>query len=308
MRTIEKEYYGDQTRWFVATVIDGTPPYGLEGRVKVRIHGIHSENVNDIPQSDLPWAQVLMPGNFGGSSGIGGNCQILPGALVYGIFLDGRNSQLPMVIGSLPKTEYPTTVQAQGRDNPALNAFAYGQFYTNIYGEEPEQIDETVSGNDAVDNKSNVAVKFFIDNGYSIEQACGIVGVLVAVSNLDPEFDDGTRIGIAGWEKEGDRWARIGNFAKEYQPIRDVRSFDIQLIFVLHELRTTKITTHSLLIQLNQIIGNKNSPRVSCVSSKYSGTADAVRLTYIERITRAIAGKGECDSEAEKAYNRVVKT
>ena len=28
------EYYGDNTRWFIATVVNSTPPVGYEGRSK----------------------------------------------------------------------------------------------------------------------------------------------------------------------------------------------------------------------------------------------------------------------------------
>ena len=34
-RPILSEFYGDNTRWFVATVVDASPPYGYEGRVKI---------------------------------------------------------------------------------------------------------------------------------------------------------------------------------------------------------------------------------------------------------------------------------
>ena len=88
MKTWENEYYGDNVRWFVANVIDNTPPYGLEGRVKIRIHGIHTDIADEsgIPQRDLPWAQVMNPGDTYGVSGLGTSTMILPGALVW-IFL-----------------------------------------------------------------------------------------------------------------------------------------------------------------------------------------------------------------------------
>ena len=59
MKAIQTEYYGDNTRWFIADVVDHTPPYGYEGRVKIRIHGVHNPSTREIPQNDLPWAQVL---------------------------------------------------------------------------------------------------------------------------------------------------------------------------------------------------------------------------------------------------------
>ena len=80
MRTINREFYGDDVRWFMANVVDGSPPYGLEGRVQIRIHGIHSSDVNAIPQKDLPWAQVMIPGDTYGVSGLGTSPMLQPGA------------------------------------------------------------------------------------------------------------------------------------------------------------------------------------------------------------------------------------
>lgn len=98
------DYYGDRTRWFLGTVVDIIDPEEL-GRIRVRIYGIHSENKTDIPDADLPWAQVVIPITQGGTNGLGNNLGIQIDSLVFGIFLDGANSQLPLVVGSLPKLE-----------------------------------------------------------------------------------------------------------------------------------------------------------------------------------------------------------
>ena len=90
-------YYGDETRWFIGTVINNVDPLKLD-RVKVRIHGIHSESITDIADEDLPWAQVNIPVTEGGSSGLGSNSQLKVRAQVFGIFLDGRNSQMPLFL------------------------------------------------------------------------------------------------------------------------------------------------------------------------------------------------------------------
>ena len=99
-------YYGDNTRWFVGRVVDINDPLKLD-RIKVRIFGIHTEDTNMIPTADLPWSQVAIPTTEGGTSGLGFNTQIKPMAQVFGFFMDGRNSQLPLVIGSIPKIESP---------------------------------------------------------------------------------------------------------------------------------------------------------------------------------------------------------
>ena len=96
------QFYGDQTRWFVGRVISIQDPLEM-GRVKVRIVGIHDNP--EIRDGDLPWAQIVVPVTEGGSSGLGASTGIKEQAQVFGVFLDGVHSQLPLVVGSMPKFE-----------------------------------------------------------------------------------------------------------------------------------------------------------------------------------------------------------
>ena len=81
---------------------------GFEGRFKIRIHGLHSPSTVDIPEADLPWAQCVLPTTEGGVSGIGKMPQLMPNALVFGMFMDGKHSQTPLILGSIPHVEFPT--------------------------------------------------------------------------------------------------------------------------------------------------------------------------------------------------------
>ena len=94
-------FYGDNIRWFIGTVLNVYDDPRQEGRVQIKIHGIHSEDESDIPSGDYPWAQVLIPATEGGVSGIGQGPGLLESAVVFGIFLDGKESQMPLVLGSL---------------------------------------------------------------------------------------------------------------------------------------------------------------------------------------------------------------
>ena len=111
-------YYGDETRWFIGYVVNNVDPLKLD-RVKVRIIGIHTDNTEDIPDDDLPWAQVGVPVTEDGSSGQGANSQLKIRAQVFGVFLDGKNSQLPLVLGSIPKIE--TNTNSIDEENPFLS-------------------------------------------------------------------------------------------------------------------------------------------------------------------------------------------
>ena len=41
------------------------------GRVRVRVHGYHTDNKGDIATPDLPWSHVIMPASTAGLGGFG---------------------------------------------------------------------------------------------------------------------------------------------------------------------------------------------------------------------------------------------
>ena len=313
MNQFNAEYYGDNVRWFMGTVIDGSPPPGLEGRVKVHIHGIHSEDTNDIPQAHLPWAQVMMPGTMHGVSGLGGNPQLMPGALVFGVFLDGRTSQLPFVLGSLPKVEFPTPVQAQGRDDPTTNPNAYDIYQrykfgiergsTSFFGEIEtgyENINE-----ESLERKREISMKFFIDNGFSDIVSAGIVGNLEMVSNLDSTFFNGEVTGLGGWSVLSDRWKRYLNYSGRFFQNANTTDFEVQLNYILLELRTTKSLTVSKLLKANSIKGEYNGIRIDNVV-RGLGSAELFRRYYFSPVTREnYTNKELAESISELAYNSI---
>jgi hypothetical protein len=65
--------------------------------------GIHTDNKDDLPTSDLPWSQLIHPITSSGISGLGSSPGfIVEGTWVFGYFRDGYAMQEPMVIGTLP--------------------------------------------------------------------------------------------------------------------------------------------------------------------------------------------------------------
>lgn len=101
MKTINTEYYGDETRWFIGEIKSIADPDKL-GRVRVRIFGLHTTNTSKIAHTDLPWSNVVLPVTQGGTSGTTQPTGIQVGARVFGIFIDGKHSQVPLVLGSIP--------------------------------------------------------------------------------------------------------------------------------------------------------------------------------------------------------------
>lgn len=123
-KPFSKQFYGDDPRWFVGVVETPSVADRL-GRVRVRVYGLHTNDATNIDTYDLPLAQVMIPGTEEGTSGLGMNAQLEVGAMVFGIFLDGKSSQLPFVLGSFPRFEiadpglvgsgYPSVVGAFGQ-------------------------------------------------------------------------------------------------------------------------------------------------------------------------------------------------
>ena len=239
--TSEIDYYGDTTRWFIGSVIDINDPLEL-GRIRVRIFGVHSGDTGDIPLGALPWAQVVAPITEGGSSGIGANTGIKPMAQVYGIFLDGKNSQLPLVIGSIPKYEPVHIDQVESNvTRDEIPSRPDGSPATRNVVLANRIDDEKLIGS----NNKEKCFDFFISNEvpepFTRNQAAGIVGNLIVESgdNVDPTIVNEAEgsFGIAQWNPSvnaGDRKTRLEEFARRNN--LPVSSLYVQLHFIIHEL------------------------------------------------------------------------
>jgi predicted chitinase len=90
------------TDFFVGIVEDRISDPLKLGRVKVRVFGVHSESIIDVPTADLPWAIPLMTAGSASLSGIGDAVpQYLEGSTVFIFFQDGESKQQPIILGSL---------------------------------------------------------------------------------------------------------------------------------------------------------------------------------------------------------------
>lgn len=86
--------------WWFGVIEDREDPEKL-GRVKVRVHNFHGDEVLT-PTNDLHWAPVIVSAvssslNQVGVSPVG----LQKGSTVFGFFADGQNGQIPIVLGSL---------------------------------------------------------------------------------------------------------------------------------------------------------------------------------------------------------------
>ena len=224
-------FYGDQNRWFVGLVIDVNDPLKLD-RVRVRIQGIHTHDTSLIPNSDLPWAQVAIPVTEGGSSGLGANSSLKPRAQVFGFFLDGKDSQLPLIIGSIPKIESYANQSGDAIEGlPSLNDKSG-----------TGDIDLDLDGNSNIEKAFN----FFVSEeggNYTMEQACGIIGNFCVESgpNLNPKAVNASEgsTGIAQWNPAAAAGNRLGQLI-DYSNRLGLNNLTLgaQLLFTKYELET----------------------------------------------------------------------
>ncbi len=141
----------DGFRWWIGQI----PPIesqkgqangaGWGNRVKVRILGYHPYSTAELPNDDLPWAQILMSPNTGsGAANYATNHKLRPGDVVFGFFLDGDNGQLPVITGIFGRTD-------QVPSSTFLSPFVP---YTG-YTERIPQPDKTLHPSEAAEDKKN---------------------------------------------------------------------------------------------------------------------------------------------------------
>lgn len=283
-------FYGDDARWFVGRVIQSLDPLG-KGRVKVRIVGLHSEDVND---EDLPWAKCVLPTTEGGTSGIGKIPKILNDAFCFGIFLDGKLSQSPVVLGSLNHFGVPSSVQQKevnksGRPYTLIDDYVVEGILIN-----PDLRQMYNEGESTLQTKMVVVMQYLIDNGLSKEAAAGVVGNLVRESNLDPTAEAHTSAedsyGIGQWNARVGRYELLLNFAKKRQ--KPWEEFFVQLEFLVYDMKTnpahkvwTRLSDRSQTVTFDGVANDSNATYY--FMRKYEVPKDQlIELEYRERFAR----------------------
>jgi len=230
-KSLYTDYAGADTVWFAARVISNNDPLKL-GRVQIRIFGVHSDNIEELPTADLPWAQTLNT-NGGGVSGIGTFSAMIPGTFVFGIFLDGRHSQIPLVLGSTPTIEGPSGSQRTDPTAPFMPEKDNNRDPIDRTNPVDGTVDAALEGGTNAEKIFN----FYIANGYTPEQAAGFIGNFFAESNLNPEALNPNDLGKPAFGLAQWRGDRLDNL-KSWSAGRglDYRTLKAQLQFSLHEL------------------------------------------------------------------------
>ena len=209
---------------------------------KVRVDNVHGPDIEDI---DLPFADVCRSCN-GGTSGIGENTQMLPGARVMIYFID-ELKQLPIIMGILKHVERPTNSDDNPADQSVLTTIPIST--KNFQGKATIAfIEANPQYSSILSHRKSLTWEFFSKKhtDYKPHIIAGIMGNLLVESTLDPtEFQDfrethdnrGVGRGIAQWgsKEDGNRWQDCINFASA----RNVSEYNLilQLEFIHHELQ-----------------------------------------------------------------------
>ena len=277
MKQLLSEFYGDNVRWFIGRAkTTDSDPLKL-GRIRVRVFGLHTDDTNDIKDTDLPWAAVSLslniPNGLGNYQAFGVN----DNDTVFGIFLDGEHSQSPLVLGIIPHNgSYQYTPEnisqlSAVQPNNIMNSSANidpaqfqsyqssGKTISNIPAPDGDTIEiKSKDGTEIIDggkklSKSvrdsyiEIGYNFFINelsahgSRYPNEQAAGIIGNLIAESDMNPTRRAGiyseNSWGIAQWngsKNAGQRLQELQAFAEKRN--QKWTTLEPQLHFIMYEL------------------------------------------------------------------------
>lgn len=156
--------------------------------------------------------------------------------------------------------------------------------------------------NEQQEGESNAmyAMRYLIGNGFTKEQAAGIVGNLMQESgggtfDLGLNATDGTAQGIAQWQ--GSRLTDLRNFQRDRFNGED--TLDSQLAFLVYEMQDSEKGAY------NQIKGTNNARDAAYVTDKYyersAGTERGKRMDYAQEAYNAFTGEfGEYDASGAK--------
>ncbi len=137
---------GTEFVWWFGVVEDRADPLEL-GRVRVRCYGYHTEDLEKIPTTDLPWAQPIQDITSAAIGGVGRSATgLLEGTWVVGFFADGSQAQRPMIMGSLagwPTQAFPETPKGFF-DPTGTNPKRIGDADTPLLAREEGETDETL--------------------------------------------------------------------------------------------------------------------------------------------------------------------
>ena len=137
-----KNFMGkDGFQWFVGVVEDREDPKHL-GRLKVRCLGYHTEDLGKLETKDLPWAHPMNPITSATVSGVGQSpLGCVEGSWGVGFFTDGKDAQMPCIIGTLPGVPASLPVKAEKGEDGKYIGKGFQDYINAAYPREANTTD-----------------------------------------------------------------------------------------------------------------------------------------------------------------------
>ena len=111
-RKAHEEEFQEVKRIFWKGVIENNNDPLKDGRYQVRILGIHSPILADVPVSSLPWATTINSMLFRGfNSGFGETSIAIQGTWVW-LFLDEDDIDKPVIVGAIGGSNGSSTLES----------------------------------------------------------------------------------------------------------------------------------------------------------------------------------------------------
>jgi TP901 family phage tail tape measure protein len=150
------------------------------------------------------------------------------------------------------------------------------------------------------------AIDFLIKQGFTANQAYGIVGNLMQESSMKPWADNGSHHGLAQWDKDpGGRWEQLVAFANANGSDPENRA--TQMAFLVHELQTTE---HDNWLKVLQHATNGTPEEYAHYFDMFversGGAETANRQAYARQLANSQYGD-ETKTDAERASKLVEK-
>ena len=295
---ITDDYYGDKFRWFVGVV----KAIGNDrSRVRVRIFGIHhTEDLTRVSNGDLPGAMVMHPTTGGQTSGGNASHSLKEGSWVVGFFVDGEDSQQPIVIGTI--NGGPGSVNNSPLVGSTPTVGNYRNTSTPQYNETDIPTSQLTGSDNAVKAYNYFWEKISSEGSFSGDKkfmVAAIVGNLMVESgdSLNPQAYNPNDLGessygIAQWrsgkyDRATPMFKYCGCSSKMSPP--NLPPLERQLDFIWHEFHTSERGAYSKILTATTIQDAVEGIIHYERDESYKGRlgVDTSNRTYIRKLTKA---------------------
>ena len=158
--------------------------------------------------------------------------------------------------------------------------------------------------NSLAETRVGAAIDFLVKQGFSVNQAYGIVGNLQVESydSLDPTASDGHAFGIAQWQD--DRLEDLKQFARDNQS--DYTAFETQLAFLVYELQHKEKGNWQKVLQSSV---NGTPEEYASYFDEYVERSSQEHNWVRQQKARALAnnGYGDEDKTADNRANKLIE-